>query len=255
MELQMISRRIRVKCGAAICAALVVASGGVTRAHPLSQGRMEWVIHRDKITLWARVALEQVVVQQSLPTDDDGLIKTQSDAYRAHGAYLLKHVFLSVDGKPLEGHVVSIQEPDNKTLVPGEPGKDYVTYEIDYAVASPPGTLELRQNVMNEVEYAPNNPWQATYITGIRQDDGTSRENLLLMNSNALTFECNWKAVAETTPPAPKPAQKNEGPPENLSQPIPEAAPSRTHFIAGVAIGVCIIYLLATLCKKWRRDK
>ena len=228
----------------------------VACAHPLSQGRMDVVIYRDKITLWARVSVEQVVVQQSLPTNDDGVIVTQSDAYRVHGKYLLKHVYLSVDGKRLEGRVIAVQEPDNKTLVPGDPGKEYAIYEIEYTPAAAPGAIELREDVLLEVEFTPGNPWQSTYITGIRQEQSLGQESLLLTSSNALKYTCNWSAATAPTPAQtiPKTTEKPDAVPETIKRPIPEAAPDRTHFIAGVAIGLCAIYLLAVLVKKLRRN-
>jgi len=223
-------------------------------AHPLSQGRMELVIFRDKITLWASVAVEQVVVQQSLPTNDNGLIVTQADAYRAHGAYLLKHIFLKANGAPLEGHVASLQEPDNKTLVPGEPGKEYAVYELEYPAKSLPSSIELRQNILLEVEFTPGNPWQSTYITGIRQDGAPGQENLLLTSANALTSTCDWSIP--TAPPKPASSQETKSastPPAILKQPLPERPLDRSHFIAGVVIGVCAIYLLGRILRKFQR--
>ncbi|MEI6234609.1 MAG: hypothetical protein WCT04_16260 [Planctomycetota bacterium] len=234
----------------------IFLSRQMTSAHPLSQGRMQVVVSRDSITLWASVALEEVVVQQSILANDDGLIVTQSDAYRAHGGYLLKHVFFTVDGKPLNGRVVSVQEPDNKTVTPGEPGKEYVVYELEFKTAALPVTIELRQNVLLEVEYTPGNPWQSTYITGIRQAESSQgAENLLLTSSNVVSYSCVWSATPATAP-AQTVTKKAETPhvvPDEVKRPIPEAAPDRSHFIAGLAIGVCAMYLLAVVVKRIRR--
>ncbi len=229
----------------------------IASAHPLAQGRMDVVIYRDKITLWARVSVEQVVVQQSLPTNDDGVIVTQSDAYRVHGKYLLKHVYLSADGKRLEGRVIAVQEPDNKTLVPGDPGKEYAIYEIEYIPSTVPAAIELREDVLLEVEFTPGNPWQSTYITGIRQEQSLGQENLLLTSSNTLKYTCNWSAAPAPTPAqtVPKTTEKPDAVPETIKRPIPETAPDRTHFIAGVAIGLCAIYLLAVLVRKFRHKE
>ena len=228
----------------------------IANAHPLSQGRIEVVISRDKIMLWASVAIEQVVVQQSLPTNDDGVVVTQSDAYRAHGTYILKHLFLSADGQRLDGHVTSIQEPDNKVLTPGEPGKEYVVYGIEFTPAALPANIELRQDILLEVLFSPGNPWQATYITGIRQDGSQGQENMMLTSSNTLKFTCDWSAKPATTTAqaAPKSAGTVDAPPENLKKPVPESAPDRSHFIAGLAIGISTIYLLALMIKKLRRQ-
>lgn len=234
----------------------LLASGPVAHAHPLSQGRIEVVISREKIMLWASVAIEQVVVQQSLPTNDDGVVVTQSDAYRAHGTYILKHLYLSANGQRLDGHVTSIQEPDNKVLTPGEPGKEYVVYGIEFKPVTLAANIELRQDILLEVLFSPGNPWQATYITGIRQDGSQGQENLILTSSNTLKFVCDWNAKPTTgaAQTASKSAVRVDAPPENLKKPVPEAAPDRSHFIAGVAIGLSAIYLLALFIKKLRRS-
>ncbi len=235
-------------------ALLCAAASHSARAHPLSQGRMELVIYRDKIILWASVSVEQVVVQQSLPVGDDGLITTQADAYRAHGAYFLKHIFLSADGKPLVGKVVAVQDPDSKSIFPLDMGKEFATYEIEFPLAVLPAELELHQDVLNEVEFTPNNPWQATYITGIHHDQTIGQENLLLSSTNTLKFACDWSAPAAPAPATtePKSPEKPAAPPENLKRPLPEQTSHRTQFVAGIAIGICVIYLLAMLVKKLR---
>src|SRR5205085_11432780 len=74
-------------------------------AHQFSQGRVEVVIYPDKIVVWASVTVEEVAVQQNLPVNDDDMIVTTADAYKAHGKYLLKHIFLKADGTRLEGRV------------------------------------------------------------------------------------------------------------------------------------------------------
>lgn len=244
------SERTATIAGILAIVAVTCVGSSSSRAHPLAQGRMELVLAQDKITLWASVSLEEVVVQQSLPTSDDGLIQTQADAYRVHGTYLLKHIFLTVDGSRLDGKVVGIQEPNNKTLTPGEPGKEYVVYEIAYAPSAPPTNIELRQDVLLELEYTPGNPWQSTYITGIRQGTSQGQENLLLTSANGLKYRCDWSA-APATVPTPT-AGKTSVPPPELKQAIPEAAPDRSHFIAGVLIGLCGIYLMGVVVKKLR---
>src|ERR1043165_719031 len=78
-------------------------------AHQFLQGRAEVVIYADKLTLWASVPIEEVVVQLTLPVNDDGVVATQSDAYRTHGKYLLSLFPLSADDKPLHAKVASTQ--------------------------------------------------------------------------------------------------------------------------------------------------
>lgn len=226
------------------------------RAHQFLQGRMEVIVYPDKITVWASVPLEEVVIQLLLPVDDNLEVNTQAAAYKDHGKYLLKHISVNADKKNLTGKVQSIQEPANNKFTIGAPSGQYVTYELDYALPAPPASIELAQNILHEVEFSPGTPWQMTFIAGIRQDQKSGKENLLLDSSTKINFDCNWS----TPPDAPKtqPAATAQTttnphtPPESLKQPLSEPAPSRTPFIAGILIGLCAIYLLAIMLKKKR---
>ena len=174
-------------------AALIVALGvSDIHAHPLALGRMEAVVFPGHVTLWARVPVEQVIVQQLLPTGDDEKVDTPSEVYRKHGAYLLKHVFVSADGVQISGKVISVQEPESRSVHPLDSGKEYATYEIEFPFGAQPGLIEISQNVLNEVDFVPGNRWEATYVLGIRQDGKKGLENLLLSSKTALPFSCDW---------------------------------------------------------------
>ena len=111
------------------------------RAHQFLQGRLETIVYPDKIVLWASVPLEEVVIQLLLPVDDNSEVNTQAAAYRDHGKYLLKHIAVSADKKTLAGKVLTIQEPNHNKFTIGAPSGEYVRYEIEYPLASPPAAL------------------------------------------------------------------------------------------------------------------
>lgn len=217
-------------------------------AHPLAQGRMEVIIFPDHISLWARVSVEQVIVQQLLPTRDDEKVETQSAAYRAHGGYLLKHLFVQADGKMLDGKVVTITEPEAKAVHPLDAQNEFVTYEIEYPLAGQPALIELSQNVLNEVDFTPGNRWEATYVLGIRQDQKTGLENLLLTCKASLPFSCDWSAPPPAAPEKTDP-KKMETPPARLNDSL-EVPSKKTQFIVGALAGAALIYLVVALKKK-----
>src|SRR5205823_635347 len=76
---------------------LLLAIAPRLAAHPLAQGSMNVIVFRDHVTVWARVSVEEVIVQLLLPTRDDDKVETPSETYRAHGEYLLKHLFIKAD--------------------------------------------------------------------------------------------------------------------------------------------------------------
>lgn len=223
--------------------------------HQFLQGRVELVVYPDKITLWASVPIEEVVVQLTLPVNNDGIVATQSDAYRDHGKYLLKHIFMSADEKPLAGKVVSVQEPDNNKFIPGEPSKEYVTYELEYSPAARPENIRVRQDILQEVDFTPGVPWQMMFIAGIHQDQLPGKENLLLDSTSTLSFTCDWSAAASQPATAQKATPKT--PPEALKQPLPDREPQRRRFdfVAGVAVGIGIVTLLIFALARLRKPQ
>jgi hypothetical protein len=222
-------------------------------AHQFLQGRAEVVIYADKLTLWASVPIEEVVVQLTLPVNDDGVVATQSDAYRNHGKYLLSHFHLSADDKPLAGKVASIQEPEHKEFVPGVQSKDYVVYELEYALDARPAKIAVRQDILKEIEFTPGVPWQMTFIAGIHQDQKAGKENMLLDSSSKLSFECDW-STPPTQPAATSSAARN-APPESLKKPLPEPEPPRhgLEFTLGIASGIAIVAALIFLFTRLKR--
>ena len=177
-----------VKPGLAI--ALLVASlhGGTATAHPVAQGALDISISSDRVSLRARPSMEEVLVaaayggqkQQALPE------KVQS-----HGEYLLRHLRVAADGRALDGRLAQISGAES-----GRP-----EYILNYALANTPAAIVLQQDVLREFEYAPGNPWEATYVARIERSDEAPLEGLLLTAREPLALHCNGKAELRCAPP------------------------------------------------------
>ncbi len=160
------------------------------RAHPVAQGAMEILIHRDHLDLHAQVANEEAFVEQSFsralaPSD-------LSELWARHGSYLLNHLQVTTEGALLHGALVQVTPPAN-TTPEGRTGYDY---RFNFPPGQPaPVHIEIREDVLNEFEFAPGNPWEATYVVRISQEQQPPREALLLTRKEPLLFACDWNAA------------------------------------------------------------
>ena len=148
-------------------------------AHPVAQGAMDIDINAQRLTLNATLSLEEVLVANAYGGAQalSGLA-----AIRAHGDYLLAHLQLSADGQGLRGHV---------TAVPSQTS-DKLHYQLVYPLPTTPyQQLKLSQNILREFNFAPGNPWEASFITRIRHNGAISQDGVLLAHSQALTFSPN----------------------------------------------------------------
>jgi len=167
-------------------------------AHPVAQGAMDIVVNSDHIGVVARVSTEEAFVAEAFGWNVNA--KTiLDDVWRRHGEYLLAHVYLTADGVAVAGHIAAIVPPGKTTPAAR------ISYDLRFDLPNGrqrPGTIVVRQDVLNEFTFAPGNPWEASYIVRISQQDRLAREGLLLTSRQPLTFECNWTAssTAETAP-------------------------------------------------------
>jgi hypothetical protein len=153
-------------------------------AHPVAQGAMDIVISAECIDIQARVSTEEVFVAEAFGRKADAK-GNLDDVWRRHGEYLLAHLQLTKDGVPIEGRVRGITPP-GKTV-------SHVGYDLtfDLPVGAPPDVIVLRQNVLNELIFAPGNRWETSYVVRISQPDRPAREGLLLTPREPLTFTCS----------------------------------------------------------------
>jgi hypothetical protein len=145
-------------------------------AHPVAQGALDIAVSPERVHVVARVSMEEVLVAAA-HGESRGV--SAADMVRRHGGYLLAHLRIAADERPLAGALVGVRgEAD------GQP-----VYELEYRGADgAPERITVQQDVLREFEFAPGNPWEASYVVragrqGQRPATGrllTSREPLVI---------------------------------------------------------------------------
>ena len=157
----------------------------IAGAHPVAQGALEIEILPGRIELRATVSREEVLVAAAFG-GQEGI--TYPEAVRHHGAYLLAHLQIRADGRALEGRVLKVLD---QAVRPA--------YTLEYRLTGDaPARLELRQDVLREFEFAPGNPWEASYLVRIFRQGRPPAEGLLLTSKEALAFDLgkDWAAAS-----------------------------------------------------------
>jgi hypothetical protein len=120
-------------------------------AHPVAQGALDIMLASDRITVQATVSSEEVLVAAAY---GGGTATSILDAVRRHGEYLRAHLSIKADGRALAGRVIAVPERIEGPLA----------YRLDDPLTTTPTRVELTQNVLREFEFAPGNPWEASYL-------------------------------------------------------------------------------------------
>ena len=152
-------------------------------AHPVAQGAMEVVVHSDRVQVRARVSVEEAFVAEGFAKGPAA--ENTAAIWLRHGEYLRKHLFVSADGKMLAGQLTKTTPPETAFA------SEHIGYEFDYAL--PPGVVPKRvsvsQDVLNEFEFAPGNPWEATFVAAISRSGGTAQGGLLCTRKSPVVFD------------------------------------------------------------------
>jgi len=157
-------------------------------AHPVAQGALAVVIFQDRITVRVRPAREEVLLAATLGGQTE---PSPVEMVRRHGDYLLAHLRVSTDGRVLDGRVARVPES-----AVGQP-----TYELEYRLSGDaPGSVELWQDVLHEFEFAPGNPWEASYLVRVGGDGQSPVEGLLLTSRHLLRVDCGGRATPGAPP-------------------------------------------------------
>lgn len=165
---------------------LVVAAAA---GHPVAQGAMEILIAPDSITMHARVSTEQAYVAEAFGGGKKAA--TLDEVWRRHGEYLLNHLHLTADG-------TAITPTIQKITPPGPGSEEHVTYHLSFQLPAGhgrPRSIVVSQDVLNEFSFAPGNPWEATYIVRVAQQDASPREGLLFTSREPLVVACDWSST------------------------------------------------------------
>ena len=151
----------------------------ISAAHPVAQGALEVVVFPERVSVTARVSMEEVVVASAYGGQKNA---SALEMVHAHGAYLLAHFRVTADGQPLDGRVAKVPEQAD-----GRP-----VYELEYrSMDGAPARVVFQQDVLREFEFAPGNPWEASYVVRVKREGGSALEGLLLISNQPLVLELN----------------------------------------------------------------
>lgn len=157
-------------------------------AHPVAQGALEVRILPEIIHVQARVSGEQVFVANTFAAPaDEPKAKSLDEVWQRHGDYLLRHLKVFAGDRRLTGRVVGVAAAQN----------DFVVYQLEFTGARSPTRIRIEEDILNEVEYAPGNPWEAAFAVRIQQSGRVSIEEALLSRQQPLVFDCDWKTSGE----------------------------------------------------------
>ena len=171
---------------AAALAAFWFATLVSTCAHPVAQGALNVQIFPDTVRVQARVTSEEIFVANAFAPSAAPKASTLDQVWQRHGQYLLLHLKIFADERALTGRIVGVNPARN----------DFVAYDLEFAGAASPARLRIEEDVLNEIEYAPGNPWEAAYIVRLQQQDRLAQEGLLLSRKQPLVAECDWNNPA-----------------------------------------------------------
>ncbi len=158
-------------------------------AHPAAQGRVDINLQDKKILLTVTVSAEEVFVGTTfgkLSTEP----QTLGETWRAYGEYLLPHLRLLADDRPLAGVLTSVIAPDSAPPSPVAMSVERAVYSFEFLYASKgvqPVRITLQQDALSEILFAPGNPWTASYLVKIMLGGILFQEGLLLESRRPLT--------------------------------------------------------------------
>ena len=163
---------------------------GAARAHPVAQGSIDLTFHPGRIELVIRVSPEEVFVA-GLNDKTASATDSVPALLQRHGAYLRDHVFLTLDGVPLQGTV--LETP--RALDPKAP-RNLVPYRLGFAVDRDPKPtlIEIRENLLNEIMYAVGNRWEASFFIQSAQEGRPFDTGQLLTSRQPITVDASPQA-------------------------------------------------------------
>lgn len=142
-------------------------------AHPIAQGLIQLKFQKGLLLLQMQVHAEQVfVANHFMITSGANLESTLKD----HATYIQDHLFISADGKTLKGKLEDWVRS----------GPERIDYSFSFPIPLETNQLTLRQNILNEIDYAPGNPWEATYQVVIEDESSPGSQRYLLTSRKNL---------------------------------------------------------------------
>lgn len=185
----------------ALCALL--AGAVAAQGHPLLQNVMWVQFEPARVHVAVNVSVREIAVAQGLTaTDDNFESPALATAAKKHGDYVLRHLTISANGRPLTGQLLHVTDPS--TL--GEPEKTYYQYELEYPFAGPPPTqVTMIEDMLREWSYAVGTPWDVNYIVRLKRSGSDDVTADLLQRQKPKDFATGWETASGQASPAPTP--------------------------------------------------
>lgn len=148
-------------------------------AHPLTQGSLGIIHKGGEILLTMRVPFEEIIAQQSADITESSPQRSREEIWLSHGLYILKHLSIDAHGRQLLGKITPGTTPTQDA--------SFISYSFSFKAPKYIEITEisLRQDILQEVEYTPGNPWEASFIV-TNGDSATSGATYLLTPSASL---------------------------------------------------------------------
>lgn len=152
-----------------------------TDAHPVAQGSVDLEIAKDLVTVNFRISNEQVFVAESIGPNAKPA-NSLEELWERHAAYVSDHIVLLANDVTIPGKLLGITAPQDRSV------KGFVSYSFQFAVENL-NRLELRQDLLREIEFAPGNPWEATFAVRVMRGENVIREAAVLAAKQPLVIE------------------------------------------------------------------
>ena len=181
-----------------VAGVIFVMTTGPVRAHPAAQGRMDFDLMAEKMTVTVTVSAEEVFVGTTFGKLAEEP-QTLAETWRAYGGYLLLHLRVTTGGRPLAGRLTKVVAPEDAPPRPVAMFVERAVYVLEFDVRPPRGgpvIIEVEQDALCEILFTPGNPWTASYVASMRRNDRVVREGLLLDSRRPLVLEFPDSATA-----------------------------------------------------------
>lgn len=171
---------------------LLLALPSASRAHPLVDNALDVVIAPDRITIDARISMEQVLVIETAGQPAPPRQRYEELA-RRHAPYVLRHLRVLADLNELSGAITLVSAPPAS----GD-GPAMAAYRLEYplpAAAPPPRGVRLEHRFLSE-----SDAWSVSCVLRVRQSNESDFQSALLPRGRPAEFGCEWPPTAAGTP-------------------------------------------------------
>jgi hypothetical protein len=147
----------------------------------VAQGSVEIRILSDGVTAHFRVSNEQIFVAESIGPNAKPATSLE-ELWERHANYVNEHIILLLDGAPRTGKLIKLTPPSDRSV------KGFTGYTFQFP-AEKFTRLELRETLLQEIEFAPGNRWEATFTARISRGESAIREAAILTAKQPLVVD------------------------------------------------------------------